>query len=120
MARRQHRPPATMERDLAPHHRACWACGHPLWMLSHTSRTVTTVEGVCHLTLTVRRCVQPTCPLYHRPYRPEEETAVALLHGEFGLDVIALIGTLRYAEHRSVPEIHRALQARGTRSPHAP
>jgi len=113
MARRQHRPPATMERDLAPHRRACWACGHPLWMLYHTSRTVTTVEGVCHLTLTVRRCVQPTCPLYRRPYRPEEETAVALPHGEFGLDVIALIGTLRYADHRSVPEIHRALQARG-------
>ncbi len=113
MARRQHRPPATMQRYLAPHHRACWACGHPLWMLYHTSRTVTTVEGVCRLTLTVRRCVQPTCPLYRRPYRPEEETAVALPHGEFGLDVIALIGTLRYAEHRSVPEIHRALQARG-------
>jgi len=113
MARRQHRPPATMQRDLAPQHRACWVCGHPLWMLYHTSRTVTTVEGVCRLTLTVRRCVQPTCPRYHRPYRPEEETAVALPHGEFGLDIIALIGTLRYAEHRSVPEIHRALQARG-------
>jgi len=82
-------------------------------MLYQTARTVTTVEGVCRLTLTVRRCVQPTCPLYHRPYRPEEETAVALPHGEFGLDVIALIGTLRYADHRSVPEIHRALQARG-------
>ena len=113
MARRQHRPSATMERDLAPHRRACWGCGHPLWMLYHTSRTVTTVEGVCHLTLTVRRCVQPTCPLYRRPYRPEEETAVALPHGAFGLDVIALIGTLRDADHRSVPEIHRALQARG-------
>jgi len=113
MARRQHRPPAPMQRHLAPHRRACWACGHPLWMLYHTSRTVVTVEGVCRLTLTVRRCVQPTCPLYHRPYRPEEETAVALPHGEFGLDVIALIGTLRYADHRSVPEIHRALQARG-------
>ena len=113
MARHQHRAPATMQRHLAPHRRACWACGHPLWMLYQTARTVTTVEGVCRLTLTVRRCVQPTCPLYHRPYRPEEETAVALPHGEFGLDVIALIGTLRYADHRSVPEIHRALQARG-------
>ena len=33
-------------------------------------------------------------------------------NGEFGLDVIALIGTLRYREHRSIPEIHRALQER--------
>ena len=110
MARRHPRPPATMQRHLAPHRRACWACGHPLWMLYQTARAVTTVEGVCRLTLMVRRCVQPTCPLYHRPYRPEEETAVALPHGEFGLDVIALIGALRYGEHRSVPEIHRTLQ----------
>ena len=32
---------------------------------------------------------------------------------EFGLDVIALVGALRYREHMSVPEIHRALRARG-------
>jgi hypothetical protein len=42
--------------------------------------------------------------------RPEEEGAWALPHGEFGLDVIARIGSLRYREHRSVPEIHTALQ----------
>lgn len=33
--------------------------------------------------------------------------------GEFGLDVIALVGALRHAEHRSVPEIHRELGGRG-------
>jgi hypothetical protein len=32
---------------------------------------------------------------------------------EFGLDVIALIGRLRRAEHRSVPEIHAELARRG-------
>jgi hypothetical protein len=32
---------------------------------------------------------------------------------EFGLDVIALVGNLRYREHRSVPEIHQALRCRG-------
>jgi hypothetical protein len=31
----------------------------------------------------------------------------------FGLDVIALIGALRYQQHHSVPEIHQALVARG-------
>jgi hypothetical protein len=45
--------------------------------------------------------------------RPEEEGAWALPHGEFGLDVIALIGSLRYREHRSVPEIHQQLLVRG-------
>jgi len=37
----------------------------------------------------------------------------ALPHGEFGLDVIALVGTLRYTFHRSIPEIHQALRDRG-------
>jgi hypothetical protein len=32
---------------------------------------------------------------------------------EVGLDVVALVGALRYGEHRSVPEIHAALTARG-------
>ena len=36
-----------------------------------------------------------------------------LPHSEFGLEVIALIGGFRFQEHRSVPEMHQALQARG-------
>ena len=32
---------------------------------------------------------------------------------EYGLDVIALVGALRYTSHRSVPEIHEALCDRG-------
>jgi hypothetical protein len=61
----------------------------------------------------VRRCEQRACPLYHRPYRSEAEGRFALPHGEFGLDVIAWVGARRYAEHRSVPEIHQALRRRG-------
>jgi hypothetical protein len=84
-------------------------------MAYHATRTVATLEGLCHLTLKVRRCETPACPLYHQPYRPEDESAVALPHGEFGLDVIALIGALRYTQHRSVPEMHRDLCGRGVR-----
>jgi len=65
------------------------------------------------LRLVVRRCVNEGCALYHEPYRPEGEGAFALPQGEFGLDVIALVGALRHAEHRSVPEIHRELLGRG-------
>jgi hypothetical protein len=36
-----------------------------------------------------------------------------LPQSEFGLDVIALVGALRHAEHRSVPEIHRELLGQG-------
>ncbi len=34
-------------------------------------------------------------------------------HGEFGLDIITVIGQLRYGEHRSIPEIHQRLVQRG-------
>jgi MULE transposase domain len=57
--------------------------------------------------------VQSECPRYHVAYRPEEEGRWALPHGEFGLEVIALIGQWRFREHRSVPEMHRALLAHG-------
>ncbi len=79
----------------------------------HNFRTVVTLHGLCRVTLKIRRCHNPNCPLYHRPYRPEEEGALALPQGEFGLDIITLIGTLRYSQHRSVPEIHKELLGRG-------
>jgi hypothetical protein len=71
------------------------------------------LDEVVQLTLVVRRCRTPACARFRRPYRPEEESALALPHGEFGLDVIALVGQQRYRDHRSVPEIHQELVARG-------
>jgi hypothetical protein len=112
MARRHRRPPATTSRQLEPLRTRCGGCGGPLWVAYHSHRTVTTLEGVVRLTVPVRRCVAPACPLYRRPYRPEEELGWALPHGEFGLDVIALVGALRFREHRTVPEIHRELRGR--------
>src|SRR2546428_2574557 len=72
-----------------------------------------TFRGLVHLTLVVRRCRNAQCDLYHLPYRAEEEGAWALPHGEFGLDIITVIGQLRYGEHRSIPEIHQRLVQRG-------
>ncbi len=113
MARRQARPAAPHEYRLDPYQRCCRHCGRAARVAYHDTRTVATLDGAYRLTLVVRRCQNPACPLYRRPYRPEEEGGWALPHGEFGLDVIALVGGLRFAEHRSVPEIHRALVARG-------
>jgi hypothetical protein len=98
---------------LEPNRERCWRCGGSLWVAYHSRRRLTTLEEVVQLTLVVRRCRTPACARYRRPYRPEEESALALPHGEFGLDVIALVGQQRYREHRSVPEIHQALVARG-------
>jgi hypothetical protein len=71
------------------------------------------LAGLWKLTLVVRQCIEPSCPRFHQRYRPEEEGRWALPHGEFGLEVIALIGQWRFREHRSVPEMHQALLARG-------
>ena len=113
MARVQARPVAARAYRLEPERARCRGCGGAARVAYHSTRSVATLDGLYHLTLVVRRCHEPTCALFRRPYRPEEEGAWALPHGEFGLDVIALVGTLRYAEHRSVPEIHRALTRRG-------
>ncbi len=113
MARRTRRPVPMHAHFLEPVRTRCPQCQGPLWAAYLTRRTVTTLTGVYRLTLPIRRCVPPTCARYHQPYRPEAEGAWALPHGEFGFDVIALIGTLRYADHRSVGEIHQQLLTRG-------
>jgi len=84
-----------------------------MWSAYTSRRTVSTLGGPRPLRLHVRRCRNRACPRYHQPYRPEAEGAVALPQHEFGLDVIALAGALRHREHRSVPEVHRALVGRG-------
>jgi hypothetical protein len=78
-----------------------------------TERSVTTLDGTVRLRLQVRRCRAPLCPRLAAPTRPEQEGRLALPEHEFGLDVIALIGALRHAHHRSVPEIHAELARRG-------
>jgi len=113
MARVSRRPQATRAKDLEPLLRGCPDCGTQLYAVYRTTRTVTTLEGVCRLTLQVRQCRNPDCVHYRCPYRPEEEGRWALPHGEFGLDVIALVGMSRYTSHRSIPEIHRVLSDRG-------
>jgi hypothetical protein len=98
---------------LSPERTRCLACGGPLWVAYHTQRTVVRLDGLWRLTLHVRTCRTPTCRQYHRAYVPEEVGAWVLPQGEFGLDVIALIGQWRTREQRSVPQIHQALLAQG-------
>src|SRR5919201_2497518 len=113
MARRQVRPQPDRERVLSSARRRCPACGERMRIRYDNHRTVATLGSLVRLRLKIRRCEQPGCARRHVPYRPESEGAVVLPQHEFGLDVIALVGALRYRQHRSVPEIHRALRERG-------
>jgi hypothetical protein len=113
MVRKAARPAPTVTEHLKPQTQDCPVCGRRMWADYTNRRTVATLNGLVRLFLDIRRCHQAECPRPLQPYRPEAEGAYALPQQEFGLDVIALVGALRYAEHRSVPEIHRHLTTRG-------
>lgn len=113
MPRRSARPQPGRTVDLPTHTRTCPACAGPLWCAATAQRTVVTLEGLVRLHLQIRSCRNPDCPRHKACLRPEAEGRFALPQHEFGLDVIALVGRLRHAEHRSVPEIHAELVRRG-------
>jgi mutator family transposase len=113
MAKTACRPEPRRIKDLLPLRQHCPACGQRMWSDYTNHRTLVTLAGCTRLNLSIRRCHNPGCRCHLRPYRPESEGRFALRHHEIGLDVIALIGALRYAEHRSVPEIHQTLVSRG-------
>src|SRR4051812_39710757 len=115
MARRAARPQPDRTLELPTLTRVCPECGAPLWAASQTQRLVTTLGGSVRLRLQVRRCRMPACPRHAVPLRPEREGRFAPTEHEFGLDVIAWIGTPRHSQHRSVPEIHAELTRRGVR-----
>jgi hypothetical protein len=113
MARRSARPQPDRTLELPTLTHACPECGASLWAAYTTQRTVTTLGGSVRLRLQVRRCRTASCSRRAVPLRPEQEGRYALPEHEFGLDVIALVGTLRHAQHRSIPEIHAELTRRG-------
>jgi hypothetical protein len=113
MPRRNARPRPARQVDLAASTRTCPACSGPLWAAYKSHRAVVTLEGPVRLAIQVRRCRNPDCSRYRASLRSEQEGRFALPQQEFGLDVIVLVGTLRHAEHRSIPEIHAELVRRG-------
>lgn len=109
MARPHHALDKLSLQTFEPLSTTCLTCGNAAHIAYHRQRTVSTLSGRHRLRLAVRRCTSPDCPRYHHPYRPEAEGAWALPHGEYGLDVIALVGFLRYRQHQSLAEIHQSL-----------
>ena len=122
MRKRRQRPRPQPDRalTLTPVLLDCPECQHRTYADYNNYRTISTLDGVFRLTLTIRRCPNPTCPRFLRPYRPEAEPHFALPYHEFGLDVMALVGRLRYAEHRSIPRSTASSRTAGSSWPNAP
>jgi hypothetical protein len=113
MSRTKARPKPTEYETLSCLQTECASCGRPMRYAYDNWRSVSLLNGrVVRLRLKIRRCQQADCERFGRPYRPEAEGHWALPEHEFGLEVIALVGQLRYRAHRSVPEIHQALRER--------
>lgn len=110
MARKMPVPEANQKVVLNCIYQNCPSCGQKMWSDYDNFRTIRTLSGVVRIKLKVRRCSNPECERYHQVYRPEEEGVWALPGHEFGLDIIAYTGSLRYQEHRSVPQIHASLK----------
>lgn len=113
MSRRESRPEASRECVLRVQREQCSSCGKLMRVSYHNRRTVCTLTGLCRLTVVIRCCQNPSCERYHVAYHPEEEGIWALPQAEFGLEIIALVGALRYSEHRSIPQIHQQLRLQG-------
>jgi hypothetical protein len=113
MSRQSMRPTPSRWETLETATRRCPACGGRLSCHYTNRRAVVTLDGPLGLRLKVRRCVNRSCARYHRAFRPEGEGALVLPQQEFGLDIIALVGRLRYTTRASVPEIHADLVRRG-------
>lgn len=113
MLRRATRPQPTRELEVTVSTRRRPACDGSLWAAYKNRRTLITLEGVTRLGVQVRRCRRRDCPQLGVSIRPEAEGGLALSGSKFGLDVVALVGVLRHAQHRSIPEIHADLTRRG-------
>ena len=94
----------------------CPYCGgelersHAVW-----SKTIVSLEQVAKVTNWGYRCVnrETTCPKPDEVYRSVLADGLALKNYTFGLDVIVFVGQQRFGEHRSLGEIHQALESHG-------
>src|SRR5437588_8359256 len=102
-----------IRRWYRPAEHECPQCHRTLrQVMTKTSRTVITLQGVIKLIHAGYRCPDPQCAGAQRTYRSVEADALALSGMTYGLDVVLLVGRLHLSQHRSVDEIHGELLER--------
>jgi hypothetical protein len=91
----------------------CPVCKTRLRRYATLSRkTVITLQGPLYAVHCGYRCPKTACTAAKRVYRSALADALALPGFTFGLDVIALVGTLKLNRHQTLDEVHQNLTSR--------
>lgn len=87
-----------------PHCGASLVYSHSVW-----AKVIQFFAQIEHVTNLGFRCENPNCPFGRTVYRSAQAEACQIKGSGYGLDVVARIGHLRFAEHRTREEIWRQL-----------
>jgi hypothetical protein len=83
---------------------------------SVSNKTVVTLEGVFKIVNMGYRCGNEQCSNRETVYRSAEAERYSMKYVTFGMDVLALIGQLRFKEHKHRGEIAAELLKRGIKT----
>lgn len=100
------------EVHLYPNARDCPGCQQPRAERYRKRRYIITLRGELKVISHWLECRQAGCAWRGASVRPEQEDVLALRGYNFGLEVVAQIGELRYREHHTLEQIQQALPVR--------
>jgi len=95
------------EIKLCPHCGAALRRSHTAWR-----KHIITLRATLSVTSYAYKCPNKTCPEPGAAYRSTEAEALSLKHYQYGLDVIAKVGHLRFQEYRTIRKSKRILRDR--------
>lgn len=93
---------------------SCPDCGMKL-KRHHTAwkKNISTLQGVFQVWNMAYHCPSEVCGNLNRYFRSAQADALCMKHTSYGFDVLALVGDLRFKQHRTIGEITEALNGRG-------
>lgn len=92
----------------------CPDCGIKL-KRHHTAwkKNISTLQGVIQVWNMAYFCPSEACSPLRRYFRSAQADALCMKHTSYGFDVLALVGDLRFKQHKTIGEITEALNERG-------
>lgn len=87
------------------------ACLHDA-IVSVSVMTFSTLQGVIQVVIMAYYCPSEACGPLRRYFRSAQADALFMKHTSYGFDVLALVGDLRFKQHKTIGEITEALNER--------